>query len=75
MERAVLIAKGQIITADDLMIGSKPSIADEQFNGKDLEWQLQSLRRIIYNRLWNKIAESNRDGSQFEDPEDLFHGD
>ena len=59
VERAVLIAKGQIITADDLMIGSKPSIADEQFNGKDLReaitiFKKNYIQSALEQNRWNQ---------------------
>jgi DNA-binding NtrC family response regulator len=37
VERAVLIARGTTITADDLMIGAKPVAGNERFDGKELK--------------------------------------
>jgi len=59
VERAVLIAKGQIITADDLMIGSKPNIADEQFSGKDLReaitiFKKNYIQSALEQNRWNQ---------------------
>ena len=59
VERAVLLAKGQVITADDLMIGSKSSIEDEQFGGKDLREAITIFKKnyiesALERNRWNQ---------------------
>ena len=56
IERAVLIAKGNLITADDLMIGNKAEPSYKQFEGKDLKEAV-----ILFKRHYIKASlEQNR---------------
>lgn len=60
IERAVLIAKGTLITADDLMIGGMASApSNEQFNGKELKeaiilFKSNYIRAALEQNRWNQ---------------------
>jgi len=59
IERAVLIAKGNLITADDLMIGNKAEPSYKQFEGKDLKEAIILFKRhyiqaSLEQNRWNQ---------------------